>query len=267
MITLEQLQSMRGKRVLITGAAGHIGVKVVETFAELGAHVILCDRDAEKLHEISIRIHSIWESCDIDLQVCDLECEASRTALAKHVDSRQSGIDAFVHCAAFVGTSSLEGWLEDFESQSLETWRRAFEINLTSAFHLSQLFSKTLTESTGSITFFSSIYGTLGPDYSLYETTAMGNPAAYASSKGGLVQLTRWLSTTMAPHVRVNCISPGGVARNQDPAFVERYEAKTPLKRMACEDDFKGIVALLSSNAGSYITGQNFMVDGGWSAW
>lgn len=95
----------------------------------------------------------------------------------------------------------------------------------------------------------------------------MGNPAAYAASKGGLVQLTRWLATTLAPQVRVNSISPGGVFRNQPASFVERYKARTPLRRMATEDDFRGAIAYLTSDLSAYVTGQNLAVDGGWGVW
>jgi len=95
----------------------------------------------------------------------------------------------------------------------------------------------------------------------------MGNPAAYSASKGGLIQLTRWLATTIAPDIRVNCISPGGVWRNQPDEFVKRYEAKTPLRRMATEEDLKGIIAYLASDLSTYVTGQNIVVDGGWTAW
>jgi NAD(P)-dependent dehydrogenase (short-subunit alcohol dehydrogenase family) len=112
-----------------------------------------------------------------------------------------------------------------------------------------------------------SIYGIVAPDYSLYGGTTMGNPAAYAASKGGLLQLTRWLATTLAPDVRVNAITPGGVFRNQNPDFVKRYEAKTPLGRMARESDFAGAVAYLASDMSGYVTGQNLVVDGGWSVW
>ena len=95
----------------------------------------------------------------------------------------------------------------------------------------------------------------------------MGNPAAYAVSKGGLIQLTRWLATTSAPDVRVNAISPGGIFRNQTEVFVKRYVNKIPLERMAIEDDFRGVIAFLGSDMSSYVTGQNLMIDGGWGAW
>jgi NAD(P)-dependent dehydrogenase (short-subunit alcohol dehydrogenase family) len=95
----------------------------------------------------------------------------------------------------------------------------------------------------------------------------MGNPAAYAAGKGGLIQLTRYLATVLAPEVRVNAVSPGGIARGQDERFVRRYEALTPLRRMGIAEDLKGVVAFLASDASAWVTGQNICVDGGWTAW
>jgi NAD(P)-dependent dehydrogenase (short-subunit alcohol dehydrogenase family) len=95
----------------------------------------------------------------------------------------------------------------------------------------------------------------------------LGSPAAYAASKGGLLQLTRWLATVLAPEIRVNAVSPGGVLRGQPEAFVRRYETRVPLGRMATEADLKGAVAYLASDAAAYVTGQNLLVDGGWTAW
>jgi NAD(P)-dependent dehydrogenase (short-subunit alcohol dehydrogenase family) len=95
----------------------------------------------------------------------------------------------------------------------------------------------------------------------------MANPAAYAASKGGLIQLTRWMATTLAPNVRVNAISPGGVARGQPQSFVDAYEKRTPLGRMATENDFRGAIAYLASDMSAYVTGQVLAVDGGWGAW
>jgi len=95
----------------------------------------------------------------------------------------------------------------------------------------------------------------------------MSNPAAYAASKGGLLQLTRWLSTVMAPEVRVNAISPGGIERGQPDSFRQRYIAKTPLKRMGTEQDIQGAIIYLSTDMSLYVTGQNIMVDGGWGVW
>jgi NAD(P)-dependent dehydrogenase (short-subunit alcohol dehydrogenase family) len=148
------------------------------------------------------------------------------------------------------------------------TWRRALEVNLTEPFVLIQAAANDLRASgRGSVINVSSIYGLVGPDWRLYDDTSLGNPAAYAASKGGLVQLTRWLATTLAPYVRVNAIAPGGVFRNTPEPFLGRYVARTPLGRMAQEEDIKGAVAYLASDLSAYVTGQCLAVDGGWTAW
>jgi NAD(P)-dependent dehydrogenase (short-subunit alcohol dehydrogenase family) len=112
-----------------------------------------------------------------------------------------------------------------------------------------------------------SIYGSYGPDWSLYKDTEMGNPAAYAATKGGLIQFTRWLATTIAPTIRVNAISPGGVSRNQPKSFQKRYKSRTPLARMASNQDFKGAMSFLASDLSSYVTGHILEVNGGWGTW
>lgn len=267
MTTLAAQMNMTERVVLITGGAGHLGYEMARTVAELGASVVLVDIN---LSHAAARAQAIQTEFGVKCWglACNLEQEDQRAQLPDRVAHTAGTLDVLINNAGFVGDSSLQGWVCDFSAQSIETWRRALEVNLTACFHLSQLFRDQLARNNnGSIVNVASIYGVLGPDMSLYEGTAMGNPAAYAASKGGLVQLTRWLSTVLAPHIRVNCISPGGLARGQNPLFQERYIAKTPLKRMGEEQDFKGVTALLASDASRWITGQNLMVDGGWAAW
>ena len=149
----------------------------------------------------------------------------------------------------------------------MDTWRRALEVNLTAPFALIQSCVDLLKASKGVVINMGSIYGVLGPDMNLYQGTSMGNPAAYAASKGGLLQLTHWLATVLAPDIRVNMISPGGIFRHQPKDFCERYIQKTPLKRMATEEDLKGAIAYFATDLSLYVTGQNLLVDGGWTAW
>jgi NAD(P)-dependent dehydrogenase (short-subunit alcohol dehydrogenase family) len=194
--------------------------------------------------------------------------ENQRAAIAAHVSDKFGRADILVNNAGFVGDSKLSGWVAPFEEQRIDTWRRAVEVNLTAPFHLSQVLAPMLKASgKGSIINVGSIYGVVGPDLRLYEDTPMGNPAAYAASKGGLIQTTRWLSAVLAPDIRVNSISPGGVARNQPDVFVQRYEDKTPLRRMGTEEDFKGAIAYFASDLSAWVTGENLMVDGGWTVW
>jgi len=263
MKTISELISLTGKRILITGATGSIGKQIALTIAELGGDLLLSDRPKSDYRLIKHEICKKW-NVDVDSIDCDLEDNDSRKSLINSISTSGMGVDVLINNAAFVGTSDLDGWVEDFKGQTVDTWRRALEVNLTAAFHLSQGLAP-LLGSKGVIINISSIYGCNAPDYSLYAGTEMGNPAAYSVSKGGLIQLTRWLASTIAPNVRVNCISPGGVWRNQPDEFVERYKKRTLLNRMATEEDFKGVIAYLSSDLSAYVTGQNIIVDGGWS--
>jgi NAD(P)-dependent dehydrogenase (short-subunit alcohol dehydrogenase family) len=264
---ISDLMNLKGRSALITGATGCIGQEISLTIAELGGDLLLVDRPGSDYSLIRQKILDNWD-VNIDCVDCDLEDENSRNRLIDGVIKHNKNIDILINNAAFVGDSNLDGWVDDFCKQSVKTWNRALEVNLTAAFHLSQAFTPLLKNNNkGSIINISSIYGVVAPDFSVYEGTDMGNPAAYSVSKGGLIQLTRWLSTTIAPEVRVNCISPGGVWRNQPSVFVERYESKTPLGRMATEEDFKGIIAYLASDLSAYVTGQNIIVDGGWTTW
>lgn len=266
MTDLRTLMDLSGRRALITGAAGGLGRVMADSLAELGADLLLVDLPGAATHALAedLTAHHGIKATSLS---CDLEDVAQREALAVQVLA-DGGLSVLVNNAAFVGSSGLTGWAEPFEGQSVETWRRAVEVNLTSVFHLCQLFTPAMRKAPGgSVVNIASIYGQWGPDWSLYEGTSMANPAAYAASKGGVIQFTRWLATTLGPDVRVNAISPGGVARGQPENFVARYEARTPLHRMAREDDFRGAIAYLASDLSAYVTGQVLAVDGGWGAW
>jgi len=267
MTTLRELSDMSGRRVLITGGAGHLGQVMAETLAELGASIILLDRPGAQFGRIQSDLIHHWKANCLCIE-CDLESEEERNSAIQEIKSDGKGLNCLINNAAFGGTTALEGWVTPFETQSLSTWRRALEVNLTAPFHFSQALTPELRVAKGAnIINVTSIYGELGPDWRLYEGTEMGNPAAYGASKGGLKQLTRWLATTLAPEVRVNAISPGGVFRNQPETFIQCYESRTPLQRMATEDDFRGAIAYLASDQSAFVSGQTICVDGGWGVW
>jgi NAD(P)-dependent dehydrogenase (short-subunit alcohol dehydrogenase family) len=267
MTTIKDLIDLKGRRALVTGAAGGLGKVMADTLAELGADLVLVDRLGSDFDSLSENLIERWD-VKVEQNFCDLEQQEQRTELMDWLKGSDLGLNILINNAAFIGTSELQGWGVPFEQQTVETWRRALEVNLTAVFDLCQGLTPTLKAATGaSIINIASIYGVYGPDWGLYEGTGMRNPAAYGVSKGGLIQFTRWLATTIAPSVRVNSISPGGVFRNQPESFVQRYEAKTPLGRMATENDFRGVVAYLASDMSKYVTGQNLEVDGGWGVW
>jgi len=245
-----ELGDLTGRRAVVAGGAGHLGSAAVETLLEQGASVVVVDQAAH------------------DGIVCDLADEAATRAAVHAAAEQLGGIDVIVHAAALVGTSERAGWAVPFDEQTVASWDEALSVNLTSAFVLVHEARDLLAASgRGSVILFGSIYGLVGPDPSLYEGTELANPTAYGVSKGGLLQLVRYLATTLAPRVRVNAISPGGVERGQSPAFLDRYRARTPLGRLATEEDVKGAVAFLASDLSAYVTGHNLVVDGGWTAW
>ena len=263
---INKLLDLRGRTAIITGAGGHLGAVIAEALAELGADLILVDRASDKLVALADKLKKDF-SVNITTKCIDLESQSERDMLIRDI-KKFGAINILVNNAAFVGDADLSGWAVDFSSQSLEAWRRAIEVNLTAVFEVSKEFAPLMkTTGNGTIINICSIYASHGPDWSLYAGTRMSNPAAYSVSKGGLLQLTRWLATTLCPEVRVNAISPGGIFRGQDKKFVERYEARTPLGRMAVEDDIRGAISFLATDLSMYITGQNIAVDGGWGVW
>jgi len=254
--TFHELADLTGRVALVTGGVGHVGRAVCEALEELGAAVVMADTEpaTRGAHARCIPV--------------DLRDEAATRALVPAVTAEFGRLDALVHCAAYTGQTSVEGWAVPFSEQTVAAWDAALRVNVTSAFVLAQAAREPLARSGhGSIVLVSSIYGVVAPDFGLYAGTGMANPAAYGVSKGGLLQLTRYLATLLAPAIRVNAVSPGGIARGQADAFVDRYTARTPLGRMATEEDVKGAVAFLASDLSSYITGTNLLVDGGWTAW
>lgn len=250
---------------LITGGAGHLGSAFSHVLAARGASIIVLDKNivagtalvAELAKKHGGKHHFI---------AADLMQPECFSAIAAEVERVYGKLDYLVNNAAFY--DEAPGWGVEFSKEGYEAWLSVLRVNLLAPFFLTQVLAPLLKKSgEAAIVNIGSIYGVSAPDHSLYEGLGMTNPAAYSASKGGLTQLTKWLSTTLAPDIRVNMVSPGGIARGQHPEFVARYNKRTPLGRMAVENDVAGMAAFLLSKEAAYITGQNFIVDGGWTAW
>lgn len=264
MTTFKELSSLNKRRALITGATGKLGRIFAETLAELGADLYLVDLPGSDFQTLTDELANKW-GVDVRHFNCNLEVPEERAELISNLKETSNGLNILINNAALTGNLDLDGWAVPFEEQSLKTWNRALEVNLTAAFELCQGLLPLLKCSVGAnIINISSIYGLYSPDWSLYENSDLGNPAAYAVSKSGLIGLTRWLATSVAPEVRVNAIAPGGILRNQSEEFVSRYIQKTPLKRMGNENDFRGAIAFLASDLSNYVTGHVLSIDGGW---
>lgn len=256
-------QDLTGRTAVVTGGAGPLGRVLADALAVAGARVVIVDLDEAACASTAAGLpgdgHLARSANLLDPQGLTDVVEALEALGA---------CDILVHNAAFTGTSGVPGYAVPFDEQTDEAFAMALALNLTAPFSLTRRLAPLLRAGGhGSVVNVSSIYGLVGPNLGLYAGTPMGNPAAYAASKGGLAQLTRYLATVLAPEVRVNAFAPGGIERGQDEAFVGRYEGLTPLRRMATEDDFRGVVTWLASDASAYVTGQVIAVDGGWTAW
>lgn len=267
MRSLSQLGDLSGRTALVSGGAGHVGLAVEEALIEQGAMVAVLDVDAVVCERRVEALCRQRPSSAFPI-ACDLVSERQTRRAVRMASKRLGGLDILVHCAAYVGTTQADGWACSFDRQTVAAWDAAMRVNLTSAFVMVQEARKALAASGhGSVIFFASTYGLVGPDSRLYTQTDLTNPVGYGASKGGLLQLTRHLATMLAPRVRVNAISPGGIWRRPPAAFYQRYTTRTPLGRMSTEEDLKGAVAFLASDLSSYVTGQNLVVDGGWTIW
>lgn len=264
---LTDLQDLGGRVAVVTGGAGRLGLAFGEVLTELGASVVVVDVDLEASRT---RAEHLARHAGVPCHAvaADLSDPAQPARIVNETIERFGRLDVLVNNAAFTGSSALEGWAVPFAEQRLPAWEGALRVNLTAPFLLTQAAAPALAASgRGSVINIGSIYGVVGPNFGLYADTTMGNPAAYAATKGGLLNLTRYLATALAPHVRVNAISPGGIAAGQPAIFRQRYEASTPLRRMGEPEDFKGVLAFLATDASAWMTGQDILVDGGWTAW
>lgn len=266
MRSVKELMDLTGRTALIAGGAGHIGAAMAESLAELGANVAIADLDRERCEATCQQLRDTY-AVEAHAIPVDLADDSAVRRVPPDVAERCGGLDILIYAAALVNAVELGGWAAPFEEQDSAIWPQALQVNLTSAFTLTQAATPYLRDSVhGSVINVISHYGLVGPDWSFYEGTKMGNAAGYAASKGGLLQLTRWLATTLAPDIRVNAITPGGVYRGHADPFLLRYIARTPLGRMGKEEDFKGAAAYLASELSAYVTGQNLVVDGGITA-
>ncbi len=247
---------VKGHKILVTGSCGHVGRVLVAALREAGAQVVGTDHN---------------EGADIR---ADLTKEGeTRTAAKGALLLLGGGLDGLVHCAALTGQGGglRKGWVAPFAEQSVEAFEYSFKVQAVSSFVLLQELAPALkaakASGRGSVILLGSIYGLVAPFMPLYEGLAMEPPLGYSATKGAVHQLVKHFAALLAPRVRVNSISPGGLWRDQPAEFVERYEKQVPLGRMGMEHDLVGPTLFLLSDASAYITGHNLVCDGGWSIW
>jgi NAD(P)-dependent dehydrogenase (short-subunit alcohol dehydrogenase family) len=260
-----ELFSLRGKTALVTGGAGYFGNEISYTLAELGANVVIASRDEEKCVN---KAREIENACNGKVRCKGLRLDLmNRTSIKECVDETLrifQGIDILIN-------NAWSGNKNTWESIDDKDWDYDIEMSLGSVFRIIKLTYPTLKERQGVVLNVASMYGHIAPDYRIYEGTNFANPPSYGAAKAGVIQFTRYLASFLSPYkIRVNSISPGAFPHKitqENKTFIERLSGKNPMNRIGQAHEIKGAVALLCSDAGSYITGQNICIDGGWAIW
>lgn len=264
---------MDGRVAIVTGGAGLLGAEFCRTLAEAGATVAVADLDAKKAEAVAAGLRAAGgNAAGIALDVTRPESVNQAVASVRKDHGR---VDVLVNSAALdpkFDAAHHEKAVNAFEDYPLEMWNQALSVNLTGMFLCSQAVSRLMLEQgQGVIINLCSTYGLVGPDQRIYERPGKPRqfkPVYYSVTKAGVLGMTRYLATYYAgTGLRVNALTPGGVFNEHDEEFVAHYSARTVLGRMARRDEMNGALLFLASDASSYMTGSNLVVDGGWTAW
>ena len=242
------MNSLKNKIIVVTGGCGLIGSSIIDDLKKNNAITVNLD----------ITHSDDFESGRIN---CDITNSVSVKSSIDKILKKYKRIDGWVNNAY----PRTEDWNNKLENVSLKSWKKNVDMQLNSLFDCSKKVLEVMSKQNyGSLVNISSIYGIVGPDFSIYKNTEMTMPAAYSAVKGGIINFTKYLASYYGPkNIRVNCISPGGVFNNQNSIFVENYIKKVPLSRMASNKEISPAVCFLLSNDSSYITGHNLVIDGG----
>lgn len=240
---------LKNKTIVVTGANGLLGKEMIKDIRKKGGIAINADISIET----NIEKHTLR---------LDVTSEDSIKDSFKLVNEFYGKIDGLVNNAY----PRTKDWGNKFEDVQLESWKKNIDLQMNSVFCCIQNIIPYLIKSEGNIVNIGSIYGVVGNDFTVYEGTGLTSPAAYSAIKGGLINFTRYLASYYGKdNIRVNIVSPGGIFNNQSPTFVKKYEHKVPMKRMGLPEDIAPSVSFLLSDEAKYITGQNIIVDGGWT--
>lgn len=261
---LQEKLSLKGKVALVTGGAGLLGPQFAEALSEFGARVILLDVDAKKGAKAVRQISKAFRS-RVSFRQLDISNPGAVQEMVRETVRKYRHIDILINAAIGVGKNHF-GPVEDY---AWEDWNEVMKVTVGGTFLCTREVGKVMKkQGRGSIINIGSIYGVVGADQRIYGKSGINSPAVYAASKGAIINLTRYFAVYWASSgIRVNSLSPGGVWNRQDPSFVEKYASKAPLGRMLEKEELRGAVLFLASDASSYVTGHNLMVDGGWTAW
>ncbi len=264
-MSINKIFNLNNKVIILTGAAGLLGTEYAHGLSQAGANVVLADLNFDKCKKLSLNLNKKYDvnSFPIKLDVTKIN---SINTMIKAVIKKFSKIDILINNAYFseAGYDKIK-----FENYDLDIWKKGLNVNLSGIFLCCQQIGKIMKkQKKGNIINISSIYGIVAPDQRIYGNTKIIKSAMYSVTKSGVLNFTRYLASYWRQDgIRVNTLSLGGVEENQNSTFKKNYSNKTMIGRMAKKDEYVGALIFLSSNASSYMTGSNLVIDGGWTAW
>jgi NAD(P)-dependent dehydrogenase (short-subunit alcohol dehydrogenase family) len=270
----DQLFNIKDKVIVITGGMGQLGVQFSLALLERGAKVAIFDINIDR-EAIEDKFRDYKNNPNIIIQSTDILKKQSIISSLEMVKERWGVPHALINNAALDSPPDTNGKeVLSFEKYSEETWDKVLDVNIKGTFLACQVIgSEMANKKRGSIINISSIYGIVSPDQRIYDYKRVNGesfykPVSYSVSKSAILNLTRYLATYWAEkNIRVNTLTFGGVFNNQDEKFLKGYCSRVPLGRMAHEDEYSGAIIFLISDASSYMTGSNMIIDGGWTAW
>ena len=265
--------SLIGKNVVLTGANGLLGRPFAKALAEAGANLALIDQNGAELTSFAEELKATFKVKCLSY-VCDISDEEQVENTVKKIES-DLGLIHVLHNNAATKSKSLDEFFKPFEDFSLSAWKEITGVNVDGMFLMAKYVGRHMKKNAikGSIIQTASIYGVVAPDQRIYEGSEylnrpISSPAIYSVSKAGVIGLSKYLAAYWGSEgIRVNTLTPGGVQSGQNETFNRKYSARVPLGRMAEASELCGALIFLASDASSYVTGQNIIIDGGLSAW
>ena len=261
------------RKAIVTGGAGLLGAEFSKTLAAAGASIAVLDIDGDRAEAVAAEIRRLGGKAQA--VAADVTSKESLERAVALTQENLGSVDILVNSAAKdpkFDPGHRQAASNAFEDFPLHVWEEAVRVNLTGAFLTTQAVVPGMLErGVGSVINICSTYGLVGPDQSIYQSEgqpARFKPVYYSVTKAGILGFTRYLAAYYAGKgIRVNALTPGGVFQDHDPEFVARYSARTLLGRMAKPNEMNAALLFLASDASSYMTGSNLVVDGGWTAW
>jgi NAD(P)-dependent dehydrogenase (short-subunit alcohol dehydrogenase family) len=264
-----ELFSLKNRTVVLTGSAGRLGNRFAHVLSQAGADVVLLDINKSENKKLEKELSDLYKTNPTAYTI-DINKPKKMQHLTKKIISKYSKIDVLINNAHSVPRKNPK-LSESFEKFPDDIWEVMVTETLRGLFFCSREIGNVMSkQNRGVIINISSIYGLVGPDQRIYGTSKLNSPVAYSVTKGGVVNMTRYLASYWhGKNIRVNTLTLGGVhdKKLQNPSFVKNYSKRTILGRMASKNDFDGALLFLASDASSYMTGANLVIDGGWTAW